>query len=76
MVTHVTALWKAAADAAFNGMKCAAGSLPKRDLETEWKEKKGNTPEVRERRAVKLRQSVSTKSEVFIKAHGNFNALP
>jgi hypothetical protein len=28
MVTDVTALWKAAADAAFNGKPCAAGSLP------------------------------------------------
>lgn len=30
MITDVTALWKGAASAAFNGASCAAGSLPKR----------------------------------------------
>jgi hypothetical protein len=32
MITDVTAVWKAAADAAFNGKPCAAGALPKRGL--------------------------------------------
>jgi hypothetical protein len=35
MITDVTAVWKAAADAAFNGRPCAAGALPKRDLDLE-----------------------------------------
>ncbi|SZF00983.1 unnamed protein product [Blumeria hordei] len=30
MITDVTAIWKAAADAAFNGKGCACGSLPER----------------------------------------------
>lgn len=30
MITDVTALWKAAADSAFNGKTCAYGSLPKK----------------------------------------------
>jgi hypothetical protein len=34
MITDVTALWKSAATAAFNGGKCVAGSLPKREVET------------------------------------------
>lgn len=32
MVTDVTEVWKAAADAAFNGAKCAAGGIEKRDV--------------------------------------------
>jgi hypothetical protein len=68
-------LWKAAADAAFNGKTCAAGSLPKKDLNADEEEKRVNTPEVRERRAANMR-AVSTKSEAFIKAHGNFKAIP
>jgi hypothetical protein len=76
MVHNVSAMWQAAADAAFNGKKCAAGYLPKRDLEAEGEEKRANTPEVRERRAANLRRAVSTKSEAFVKAHGNFKAIP
>lgn len=34
MITDVTALWKSAATAAFNGGTCAAGSLPKRDVDS------------------------------------------
>ncbi|KAK1992772.1 hypothetical protein LX36DRAFT_662108 [Colletotrichum falcatum] len=32
MITDVTAVWKAAADAAFNGGKCAYGAIEKRDV--------------------------------------------
>jgi hypothetical protein len=76
MVTNVTAIWEAAADVAFNGKQCADGSLPKRDLEAEEKEKRANTPEVRKRRAANLRRSMSTNSEAFVRAHGNFKAIP
>jgi hypothetical protein len=76
MVANVTAMWKAAADAAFNGKKCAYGSLPKRDLEAEAIEKRANTPGVRKRRAANLRRAVDTKSAAFIHAHGNFKAIP
>jgi hypothetical protein len=76
MVTDVTALWKAAADAAFNGKTCAAGSLPKRDLEAELREKRTTTQVERERRAASLRRSVSTLDSAFVKAHGGFKAIP
>jgi hypothetical protein len=76
MVTDVTVMWKAAADAAFKGGKCAAGLLPKRDLEAEEREKRANTPEVRKRRAANLRRGVATKNAAFVKAHGNFKAIP
>lgn len=76
MVTDVTAMWKAAADAAFNGKKCTAGSLPKRDLEAESKAKRANTPEVRRRRAANMKRSGATKNAAFVKAHGNFKEIP
>jgi len=34
MVNDVTAVWKAAAAAAWNGAPCVAGSLPKREVST------------------------------------------
>jgi len=76
MVTDVTAMWKAAADSAFNGKACAAGSLPKRDLVADENERRANTAEVRARRAANMRRGVSTISEAFVKAHGNFKAIP
>lgn len=76
MVNDVTALWKAAADAAFNGKQCAAGSLPKRDMEAELEEKRFTTRAERDRRAANLRRSVSTLDSAFVKAHGGFKATP
>lgn len=35
MITDVTALWKSATSAAFNGGKCASGGLSKRDVQVE-----------------------------------------
>ena len=40
MITDVTAVWKAAANSAFNGAKCAAGDLSKRTSEVERSEKR------------------------------------
>jgi hypothetical protein len=61
MVHNVTVMWQVAADGAFNGKKCAAGSLPKRDLEAKEEEKRANTPEARERRAARGRFRLKVK---------------
>jgi hypothetical protein len=45
MVNDVTALWKAAAASAFNGVPCVAGAgITKRDGETALNEKRGISP--------------------------------
>lgn len=75
MVTDVTALWKAAADAAFNGKTCAAGSLPKRDLEADLRDR-SESREEREKRAAGLRRASSTANTAAVKAHGKFKAIP
>jgi len=48
MITDVTALWKSAASSAFNGGKCAAGSLPKREVDTTVKRSVVSQPEMRQ----------------------------
>ncbi|CZT51805.1 uncharacterized protein RSE6_13005 [Rhynchosporium secalis] len=68
MITDVTALWKAAAAAAFNGAKCAAGSLPKRSVEVENSERRSAvTPTVK-----KPTKKISTKnkSPAWFERHG------
>ena len=69
MITDVTELWKAAADAAFNGKPCAAGSLPKRDVEMGATRK----PAIeKERRAptVNLRRALDEKDASWFTRHG------
>jgi hypothetical protein len=75
MVTDVTAMWKAAADVAFKGKACAAGSLPKRDVEADLRDR-SESQESREWRAANLRRSVSTKNAAFKKTHRGFKAIP
>jgi hypothetical protein len=72
MITDVTAVWKAAADAAFNEKPCAAGALPKRDLEVEARrtelERRNPAPRVRRDLAVE-------KDALWFTRHGR-KAIP
>lgn len=49
MITNVTKVWEAAASVAFQGTKCAAGSLPMRKEEVERTIKTSDRVEKRER---------------------------
>lgn len=77
MATDVTALWKAAADAAFKGKPCVAGSLPKRDLEADQRDRQVSQEERNWKAENLIRRGVSTKAEAFAKMHGGaFKAIP
>ncbi|KAG4444333.1 hypothetical protein IFR05_000207 [Cadophora sp. M221] len=73
MITDVTALWKAAANAAFNGAKCVAGGLPKRAVEVERSEKRRVvTPMVK--KPMKKRSTKKLSAE-WVERHGR-KAIP
>ncbi|KAH9213176.1 hypothetical protein DL95DRAFT_390761 [Leptodontidium sp. 2 PMI_412] len=73
MITDVTALWKAAANAAFNGAKCVAGGLPKRAVDVERSEKRRVvTPIVK--KPMKKRSTKKLSAE-WVERHGR-KAIP
>ncbi|KAL2075024.1 hypothetical protein VTL71DRAFT_8804 [Oculimacula yallundae] len=68
MITDVTALWKAAAGAAFNGAKCVAGGISKRALDVENVEKRRVvTPTVK--KPMKKRSTKKMAAE-WVERHG------
>lgn len=69
MITDVTALWKGAADAAFNGKSCAYGSLAKRDVDVKIKKVQNK------RSGVDKRVVITKANEDWIRAHGR-KAIP
>jgi hypothetical protein len=74
MITDVTAVWKAAANAAFNGQPCAAGVLPKRAFEAEY----GTNRVELERRepAPRVRRNLAAeKDAMWFTRHGR-KAIP
>lgn len=72
MITDVTAVWKAVADAAFNGKPCAAGALPKRDLEVEAR----RTELERRKPASRVRRDLAVeKDALWFTRHGR-KAIP
>jgi hypothetical protein len=74
MITDVTALWKAAANAAFNGAKCVAGGLSKREAaEVERSEdRRAVTPTVK--KPMKKRSTKKLAAE-WVERHGR-KAIP
>lgn len=70
MITDVTAVWKAAADAAFNGKKCNAGGITNGGVGSQ---KKSAAPV---RRTEEVRRAIITKqNEAWVARHGH-KAIP
>jgi hypothetical protein len=74
MITDVTALWKAAADSAFNGKTCAHGGISKRDvLGPDFKSKDRKAVP---RKIEHVRRTIITKdNEHWVARHGH-KAIP
>ncbi|KAE8441047.1 hypothetical protein EG329_005909 [Mollisiaceae sp. DMI_Dod_QoI] len=72
MITDVTALWKAAADAAFNGGNCAHGGLSKREP-TKRSAKRRGVPIKRTRHA--QRAIITEQNQAWVARHGR-KAIP
>ena len=77
MITDVTALWKAAASAAFNGGKCVAGGISKRTVgidsgKENVEKRRSQTPTVK--KPLKKRSSKKLPAE-WVERHGR-KAIP
>ncbi|CZR69628.1 uncharacterized protein PAC_19528 [Phialocephala subalpina] len=72
MITDVTALWKGAADAAFNGGACAAGGITKRDTSKRTSERK---PLPYKRTTTPRRAIITAENEAWVARHGR-KAIP
>lgn len=68
MITDVTALWKAAADAAWNGAKCAAGSLAKRSVKVTGDMAK--RARALKRQSMPMKRESSARDAAWIARHG------
>lgn len=71
MITDVTALWKAAADAAFNGATCNYGGITKRDVVK--KDLKGRSSVRRSEHA--RRALITEENQAWVARHGR-KAIP
>ena len=77
MITDVTALWKAAASAAFNGAKCVAGGISKRNVgidsgKENVEKRRSQTPTVK--KPLRKRSSKKVPAE-WVERHGR-KAIP
>jgi hypothetical protein len=71
MVTDVAALWKAAADAAFNGGSCNYGGLAKRDVKEDLKERSLPVKRIQHAR----RAIITEENQAWVARHGR-KAIP
>jgi hypothetical protein len=70
MITDVTAVWKGAAAAAFNGASCAAGSLPKRGVEIDIESREVNVEFVERSRDILRSREVHSTDAMWTARHG------